>query len=85
MTKKETAYIPEGSYMEAQDVYTYLCTKLGRYVLAEMVEDLCMAECGSDDGIEYYKTEDLKFVIPAQTFREMECEVTTYVYGEFNF
>ena len=82
---KQTNYLPEGSYMEAQAVYSYLCGKLGRYVLAEMVEDLCMAEYGSDDRVEYYKTEDLRFVIPAETFREMECEVTTYVYGEFNF
>lgn len=82
---KQTNYLPEGSYMQAQAVYSYLCSKLGRYVLAEMVEDLCMAEYGSDDKVEYYKTEDLRFVIPAETFREMECEVTTYVYGEFNF
>lgn len=82
---KQTNYLPEGSYMQAQAVYSYLCSKLGRYVLAEMVEDLCMAEYGSDDRVEYYKTEDLRFVIPAQTFREMECVVTTYVYGEFNF
>lgn len=82
---KQTNYLPEGSYMEAEAVYSYLCGKLGRYVLAEMVEDLCMAEYGSDDKVEYYKTEDLRFVIPAETFREMECEVTTYVYGEFNF
>ncbi len=60
-----------GNYMLKEDVLNYF-----KRIRSMRYMDINLTE---HDG-EYYSTEDIKELMPASLFREMECHVTTFMF-----
>ena len=66
-----------GDYMLKEDVLNYF-----KRIRSMRFMDINMAE-HSDEYYEnnmFYSTEDVKELMPASLFREMECHVTTFMF-----
>ena len=60
-----------GNYMLKEDVLNYF-----KRIRSMRYMDINLTEHGG----EYYSTEDIKEIMPASLFREMECHVTTFMF-----
>lgn len=69
-----------GNYMKASEVLNYLETKTFKFTLASVVKEVAPLIEN-----EWYSTKDLQNLITPTIFRQMECQVTTYMFhSEFD-
>ena len=74
------AGLPIGEYMRKDDVISIL---LDRYsiTLPATIEELCTT-WDNDSKTEFYRTDDLKSLMPGATWKELQCEVVTHMITE---
>jgi hypothetical protein len=66
-----------GNYMLKEDVLNYF-----KRIRSMRFMDINMAEHNDEyyENNMFYSTEDIKEILPAGLFREMECHVTTFMF-----
>lgn len=70
--------LPVGSWMRRSEVLDYCYYRVCRPTLAHILESIISIET-SNLGIEYLPTSEVRNIMTADLFREMECSVSTIV------
>lgn len=68
--------LPQGDYMKCYAADRYIMARDFKNTLATAVAEQCPICVGQTD---YYNTADLRRALGTEFFREMECEVVTYM------
>lgn len=68
--------LPVGSWMRRSEVLDYCYHRVCRPTLAHLLEELVSVQT-SNLGTEYLPTSEIKNIMTADLFREMECYVST--------
>jgi hypothetical protein len=74
---------PVGNYMSVESVINYFL-KQERLTLVDIIRNHCNTNVGWNGGAFnlYYNTQDIKCVMMPDLFKELECDVITYMVTE---